>query len=445
MNHQFTYLDKIIKKAAQLHVQHIDTSEPYAIDELYRIEAPYDPNNPLNTLMENDDFTFEERIILLLAIAPYFYPQVLDLFFAKNPDFDRICTEFGGVTDGNHRGVIPTGETAMFLLTGRDVERRKIISRFFLQEHKFYKQNILYLETVPDTQPMLSGKLIPHPDFIQQLTYGKVIPPKLSIHFPARQVHTNLEWKDLILAPDTQKQLQDIQNWLHYGEELKKHPKLARRSALGYKALFYGPPGTGKTLTASLLGKSTGRPVFLIDLSLLVSKYIGETEKNLSNIFKKAEDKNWILFFDEADALFSKRTENASSNDRYANQEVAYLLQRIETYDGLVILVTNLKQNLDKAFLRRFQSMVHFATPKHQERFKLWSMCIPDDLPLDNSIDINELARNYDLSAAQISNIVQSSFIYALSNRECNISRDNLLASLRKEYQKENRIFEQRF
>ncbi|HAA11694.1 MAG TPA: AAA family ATPase, partial [Cytophagales bacterium] len=116
---------------------------------------------------------------------------------------------------------------------------------------------------------------------------------------------------------------QDIEYWLTYSNQLREHPELGKRAAKGYKALFYGPPGTGKTLTASLLGKSADRPVFLVDLSMIVSKYIGETEKNLANIFKKAEDKGWILFFDEADALFSKRTENESSNDRYANQEVA--------------------------------------------------------------------------------------------------------------------------
>ena len=131
---------------------------------------------------------------------------------------------------------------------------------------------------------------------------------------------------------------------------------MRKRVKPGYRALFHGPPGTGKTLTATLLGKHTGRPVFRIDLSRVVSKYIGETEKNLSRLFDKAEHKDWILFFDEADALFGKRTEIRDAHDKYANQEVAYLLQRIESYAGLVILATNQRGNIDEAFLRRFQA-----------------------------------------------------------------------------------------
>ena len=134
----------------------------------------------------------------------------------------------------------------------------------------------------------------------------------------------------------------------------------------GFKALFHGLPGTGKTLTAMLIGKKTGLDIYRVDLSQMVSKYIGETEKNLAKVFDKAEHKNWILFFDEGDALFGKRTNTKDAHDRYANQQVSYLLQRIEEYDGLVILATNLKNNIDDAFLRRFQSIIHFPMARTQ-------------------------------------------------------------------------------
>jgi len=124
--------------------------------------------------------------------------------------------------------------------------------------------------------------------------------------------------------------------------------------------LFIGAPGTGKKILASLIGQQSGKEVYRIDLSMVVSKYIGETEKNLSKIFDAAEHKNWILFFDEADALFGKRTNVRDAHDKYANQEVAYLLQKIENYNGLVLLATNMKNNIDEAFTRRLQSIIHF-------------------------------------------------------------------------------------
>ena len=133
-----------------------------------------------------------------------------------------------------------------------------------------------------------------------------------------------------------------------------------------------GPPGTGKTMTASLLGKEFNKDVYRIDLSQIVSKYIGETEKNLEKIFVKAEHKDWILFFDEADALFGKRSNVQSAHDKYANQEVSYLLQRVEDFSGLIILASNYKTNIDSAFVRRFNAIIHFPMPGHHERFELW-------------------------------------------------------------------------
>ncbi|MEL6538928.1 MAG: hypothetical protein AAFQ98_26160, partial [Bacteroidota bacterium] len=158
MNHHFTFLDAIIKKAAQLHVENIETYEPYPLDELETI--PYEPvaGDPLDKLVKKHKLNREEHITLLLALAPHFRPQVLDLFFAKNPDFDRICTEFGGVTEKEHRGIIPTGETVMFLLTGRDVELRNERAQMFRTNHTFYKKNLLYLEEMAENQPWLSGR-----------------------------------------------------------------------------------------------------------------------------------------------------------------------------------------------------------------------------------------------------------------------------------------------
>ncbi len=144
---------------------------------------------------------------------------------------------------------------------------------------------------------------------------------------------------------------------------MKHGPVLSKKLKPGYKILFYGPPGTGKTMTAALIGRECNMPVCKIDLSMAVSKYVGETEKNLELIFAHVKDKDWILFFDEADALFRKRTEVKDVHDRYANQEIAFLLQRLEDYPGLAILAGNFKSNIDQAFIRRFQSVIHFPLP----------------------------------------------------------------------------------
>ncbi len=435
------WIDAIIKKSTNLHVANMSNeNNVYSLDDIYEIELEIE-DDKLSKITEEFKLEFEEQVILLLALAPYFAPQILDIFLAKNPNFDRVFTEFGGVLKTPHKGIIPTGETAVFLLAARDIQKRKEVAKLLLPSGKLAKNNLVSLETMDTDLPMLSGRLIPNEELVQELMYGEVLLPELSRNFPAQSLTTNMEWDDLIVPDYTRSQLEDLENWLSYHQQLLAHPHLGKRTKKGYRALFYGPPGTGKTLTASLLGKSVNRPVFRIDLSLMVSKYIGETEKNLSGIFKKAEHKDWILFFDEADALFSKRTETESSNDRFANQEVAYLLQRIENYNGMVILASNMKKNLDPAFMRRFQSMVFFPKPGKAERRKIWKKTVPSDFPLAANIDMDKLVDRYEITASQISNIVQACFIDAMAKGEEDISLDNVVKNMGLEFGKEDLLF----
>lgn len=207
----------------------------------------------------------------------------------------------------------------------------------------------------------------------------------------------------------------------------------------GFRALFYGAPGTGKTMAATLLGKSTGKPVFRIDLSMIVSKYIGETEKNLGNLFDMAEDKDWILFFDEADALFGKRTQTKGSNDRHANQEVSYLLQRIEDYPGLVILATNLKDNIDDAFSRRFQVAVEFIRPGIKERRILWDNYLFSKFEFEDSFPIDQVVEEYDVTGGEIINVLRYCAIRAAKRNEKKILIDDVLSGIKREYKKVNK------
>ena len=207
----------------------------------------------------------------------------------------------------------------------------------------------------------------------------------------------------------------------------------------GYRALFYGPPGTGKTMAASLIGKTIDHPVFRVDLSLVVSKYIGETEKNLGRLFDEAEHKKWILFFDEADALFGKRTQTKGANDRYANQEVAYLLQRIEDFSGLVILATNIQTNIDEAFSRRFQSMIHFPKPQKTQRKLLWENLIGQNFDLDSDINLNQLAEDYEISGGEMINVLRYCALEAAKRNVRIIPYNDLITGIRREYRKSNK------
>ena len=172
---------------------------------------------------------------------------------------------------------------------------------------------------------------------------------------------TRLSWEDMALPADTRKALQELSLQIQqFTTTTPVAEKTSRRIKRGLKVLFHGPPGTGKTIAATLLGKDNGMPVYRVDLTGLVSKYIGETEKNLERLFTKATQKNGILFFDEADALFGKRTGVKDAHDRYANIDTAWLLQRIEAYKGLLIFATNSKNNIDDAFIRRLQAVIHF-------------------------------------------------------------------------------------
>jgi SpoVK/Ycf46/Vps4 family AAA+-type ATPase len=171
------------------------------------------------------------------------------------------------------------------------------------------------------------------------------------LDIPAQRITTSCEWEDVALDPSIRQQVEDI---VARAEEM--HPP-------GFRVLFSGPSGTGKALTACLLGKKAGRPVVRIDLAAIAAEWADEMENSLAGLFEQAQREGWILYFDEADALFGKRTESRNATDRDANQQIAYLLQRIEDFPGIVILVTNLRSHLDESFARRFQAFVRFHLP----------------------------------------------------------------------------------
>ncbi len=234
----------------------------------------------------------------------------------------------------------------------------------------------------------------------------------------AKKITPHYRWDDIILPFDRLQQLREICNHIKYRSLIYEKWGFERKLSLGkgLNVLFTGPSGTGKTMASEILAGELGLDLYKIDLSRVVSKYIGETEKNLARIFTEAENSNAILFFDEADALFGKRSEVKDAHDRYANIEVGYLLQKMEEYEGITILATNLRQNMDEAFVRRMRFIVEFPFPDESHRYRIWQVHFPDEAPQDDDIDLDFLAGQLKLTGGNIRNIVINASFLAASN-----------------------------
>lgn len=435
---ELLWFEKVLDTRIKLYFQN-----ETGYQSIFDITPPDLSNSASNyaKLVNHYPLSFSERIVLIMALIPHVRPNLFDILYTKNENFNRGFTEFGGINGKYHGGMLPTGETVNFILSGENLASRFHLSYLFEDDHFFHIHNILHLEALEKSQgePKLSNVLNISDEYLSLLTSGKPYKPDYSTKFPAKRITTKLNWKDLILNDGVREEIDDILTWIEHGDTLMEDWGLHTKIKRGYRAMFYGPPGTGKTLTACLIGKSLNLDVYRIDLSMVVSKYIGETEKNLANVFDQAENKNWILFFDEADALFGKRTATNSSNDRHANQEVAYLLQRIEDFNGMVILASNLKGNLDEAFSRRFQSMVYFPVPDNEQRLMLWQNAFRDKVTLEPSVDLRSIAEKHVISGGSITNVLRYCSIKAIQRNGQTVQLRDIENGIRKEQRKEGK------
>lgn len=253
----------------------------------------------------------------------------------------------------------------------------------------------------------------------------------------ARRLEPVFGWDDIVLPDDSLAQLRELCSRVVHRDLVIDGWGFRRALGvgLGVSALFAGSSGTGKTMAAGVLANELGLDLYAIDLASIVSKYIGETSKNLDRVFRAAEDANAILFFDEAEALFGKRSEVRDSHDRYANVEIAYLLQKMEAYDGVAVLATNLRQNLDEAFARRLGFTVHFPFPSASDRLEIWRRVWPAEVPLAADVDLDDLADRFRLSGGNIRNAALAAAFLAAAERS-EVRRDHLLLAVRREYQK---------
>jgi SpoVK/Ycf46/Vps4 family AAA+-type ATPase len=248
-------------------------------------------------------------------------------------------------------------------------------------------------------------------------------------------------WDDIVLPGEQMAQLHEIHDQVRHRalvyEAWGFDGKLATNK--GLSVLFAGPSGTGKTMAADVLANVLGLDLYRIDLSTVVSKYIGETEKNLARIFAEATTSNAILFFDEADALFGKRTQVRDAHDRYANVEVSYLLQKMDEYTGMVVLATNLRKNMDEAFVRRLHATVEFPVPGEAERRRIWDQVWPAAAPRDPGLDTGFLARRIEVTGGSIRNIALAGAFLAAADGGV-VTMAHVLHATRREYQKMGKV-----
>jgi len=427
----FTHLEEVIKWRINNASEDFNTAAP-------ELKTNDHEGFQLGNYISGKKLTHQEVIILLMALLPRLDPSLLKRIFLEFPSsvlFD-YC-----VTNDNGRLFYPTIQTVQYVLGGESISERLKALDYFDPNSVLIKEELIVLSGSSE-HSSTNSQISVHQETFNTIVFGVEVLPKMSNDFPAELLRTRRSWDDLILPKITLNEIKSIEDWYNSSRILMEDWDMQKKLKPGFRVLFYGEPGTGKTLAASLLGKYTERPVFRVDVSMLVSKYIGETEKHLAKLFDKAENKNWILFFDEADAIFGKRTNVRDAHDKYANQEVSYLLQRIETFSGLIILASNFKNNMDKAFTRRFHSCIKFNNPKYEERLRIWQQNLPAQLQLKD-INLEQIAKRYELTGSNIMNVIQDVSLKTIASQEPDyrVSLEVFLESIKKEYVKEDKIF----
>lgn len=398
------------------------------------------PDTPYAAFLKQFDLAPHERLMLIMSLAPAYQPEVFSILLEKERGFRIKYDEFGGITDNLNFQFLPTLKTLVYIIAGDNASLTGTYYTSFIEENILVDEQILMLrELGQDNDRVINHELKLIPEYVAHLTRGREALPVFSSDFPARLMESRYEWEDLIVTPYTRERLELIIDWVNYRDKIMARQGAHGKVKDGFPALFYGPPGTGKTMAASLIGKLTGRQVFQIDLSMVVSKYIGETEKNLSKLFDKAERKDWILFFDEADSLFGKRGMVKDAHDKYANQEMSYLLQRMEQFTGLTILATNFDQNLDPALTRRFQAKVFFPRPAAAERHALWQKCLPEGYLYEPTILLDKVAERFDVTGANISNILKLCCVRAEKRGDGVVILKDIVDAIKIEFSKENK------
>ncbi|MBT8494091.1 MAG: ATP-binding protein [Deltaproteobacteria bacterium] len=369
----------------------------------------------------------------------------------RSKHLDKALNDFLGPAAGTC-GLLDTRPIALgrgLVVVDLDIpseaRRRQLWQRVFGQQKKIDMDNIAA------RYPISGGVILKSAAAARSLAEARSEPTGVTDHDVHAGLRSTLDsklsnlgnrvqwrqtWDDLVLPDDSIEEIYEFMARVKHRRQVYDDWGFSRKMAkgLGLSALFAGPPGTGKTMVAGLIAHELSLDLYQIDLSRIVSKYVGETEKNLAELFDAAEAGHAILLFDEADSLFAKRTEVKSSVDRYANLEVNYLLQRMEGFSGITILTTNLDSSIDDAFRRRISFKVDFPFPEPEDRERLWETMLPDEATTDGDIDFGKLASRYEMSGGYIRNAVLRAAFLAAAD-ESAITMSHMMRAANLEYQ----------
>ncbi len=402
---------------------------------------------PLKNFITKYNFLNDQYFatLILIGLAPHAVPELFDRAIQEKLKASGDFPEIGGVRGKNFRGFLPTGQTAVFLLAGGNWEQRKKVEQLFWPDKEFAKKKILWLEELPQSEPVLSGKIIMALDYIDLFLAGSSAPPHFSTSFPAKKIETKLRLSDIVLSKEIQRHYKNLEDWIQFNQSLMDKWDMEKRVRKGFRVLFYGLAGTGKTLTAGVLGNETKKDVYKIDLSMVVSKYIGETEKNLELLFARAKTKTGYFFL--------MRLMQYSVNEPVCAMRMINMPTRRSRiyYKGLKIITAgdsgalNMKNNIDDAFIRRFNDIVKFTIPNEDERKEIWEKSFPENADYD---DIPNEVKKYKLTGGNIINSVHFAGIQAVKRRnEPDTGKllfylEDVTDGIRKEMAKEGKPFE---
>ena len=410
------------------------TGRPATLDELLRRPVALAGGDGLP---EREELARSGPLARLAATYDLSAAELVTVVAALAPELDgRFDAVYDALADDTGGGL--TGE-ALRVLLARTMPGRVAAGALLAVSGKLRACGLLRLDGGPGPR---HERVRLEPELAAWLAGCPPDEPALSAEFPASRLRTVRRLDDLVVPGDVRDKLGAVIDRIRSRDVVLGSWGFGGHHdhAAGFHVLLHGPPGTGKTLAAAVLGAETGLAVYRVDLASIVSKYIGETEKGLARVFDRAENGGWILFFDEADALFGRRGEVSDSRDRYANQQVSYLLQRMDTFTGVSVLATNLLRNVDVAFLRRIHAHVAFPLPDAEAREALWRSALPPQVPVAGDLDLPALAEAFALTGAEIRNAAFHAAHRAAADGGVVLGA-HLREGVRAEYEKTGRMF----
>ena len=401
-----------------------------------------DPESPFGKLIIEHGFSEEESMLLCLTLSATFAPELLDLLSAAAKD-SYMASSTGGFFTRGLPIFCPTVRTAVFLLAGCDLEKRAKYASYFHNRQSIFTSGIVLANPQSPFSVFLDHQLVFSDQFLGTILQGEL--PRLDADsgFPVRRGKGKHLLADVVLNDKTQLQISKLRL---FAKNMKKLWEINTEGKVrsNFISIFSGDPGTGKSHAAEAVGNEFGLPVYKVNFAQIVSKYIGETEKNLEKVFDRFDKQPSILFFDEAESIFSKRTEVGDSHDQHANNLQSYLLQKVEEFNGIIILATNvqnLTQYFDRAFQRRFRLIVEFEFPDYPQRQEIWKKALFEPYTFEEGLT-ETLAKNYQLSGGSIYNVVSDGIIEALEKDTEIITFELLETALADEFKKTSRKFE---